>query len=246
MPENEVYYISISKIDKNSFLQNKYSSQELILYLKHSKEIHCSYHVNINNEWIKCKFNRSKFVFSESEKTNFVIKQCEINPYVLKITISSNNISPNSQILSFNKKQLAKTKTAKIIFQDDFSDKIKWGANFHKGRYRGRVEDFNIISKLDSTLLKPNHRYEIAFEYYWVGKKSLNNVLIMEHINVKNEVLWFYTRPICSFPSQLKNKVKVKAVIQTQPIPCMYNIFLNAKGDGVEFEVDNLTIRLLD
>ena len=68
----------------------------------------------------------------------------------------------------------------------------------------------------------------------------------MEYINPNKEVLWFYTRPICSFPSQQKNKVKVRAVIQTQPQPCMYNVFLNAKGDGVKFEVDDLVIRPLD
>jgi hypothetical protein len=94
--------------------------------------------------------------------------------------------------------------------------------------------------------LKPNQRYEVSFEYFWVGKKSLSNVLIMEYINPSNEVLWFYTRPICSYPGQFKDKVKVRAVIQTQSLTCIYNIFLNAKGDGVEFEVDNLVITPLD
>lgn len=136
--------------------------------------------------------------------------------------------------------------TQEKIYQENFSDKARWGANFHKNRYRGRVQDFNIITKLDSTVLKPNQRYEVSFEYFWVGKKSLSNVLIMEYINPSNEVLWFYTRPICSYPGQFKDKVKVRAVIQTQPLPCMYNIFLNAKGDGVEFEVDNLVITPLD
>ncbi len=131
------------------------------------------------------------------------------------------------------------------VFHENFSNKQKWRVNSNNGRYRGRIQDFNIIAKLDSTVLKPNQRYEVEFEYFWAGEKSLNNVLIMEHINSKNEVLWFYSRPICSFPIQLKNKVLVKAIIQTQATHCKYNIFLNARADEVEFEVDNLFVRPL-
>ena len=65
------------------------------------------------------------------------------------------------------------------VFHENFSNKQQWGVNSINGRYRGRIQDFNIIAKLASTVLKPNQRYDLEFEYFWVGEKSLNNVLII-------------------------------------------------------------------
>ena len=113
-------------------------------------------------------------------------------------------------------------------------------------RLKAKVSNFNTFAKFDKGQLKPNHSYEVSFDYFWNGEKNLDNTLRIEFVNQK-QVTWFYERTICSYTDQQKDKVRVRAIFKTQPYDCAYNLFLFGGEKKKQFyEIDNLLIRPID
>jgi hypothetical protein len=113
-------------------------------------------------------------------------------------------------------------------------------------RLRSKVSNFNVFAKFDKTRLKPNHFYEVSFDYFWIGPKIMDNVLRIEYVKNK-QITWFYERTICSFTDQQKNKVRVRAVFKTISEPVNYNFFLyGGENKNQYYEIDNILIRPIE
>ena len=113
-------------------------------------------------------------------------------------------------------------------------------------RLKAKVSNFNTFAKFEENQLKPNHWYEVSFDYFWKGLKNMDNTLRIEFVKEKN-VTWFYERTICSYTDQQKDRVRVRAVFKTQPDACSYNFFLfGGEKKNREYEIDNLLIRPIE
>jgi hypothetical protein len=115
--------------------------------------------------------------------------------------------------------------------------------NYKNKRSLGRVSQFNTFAKFNEGDLKPNHWYEVSFDYFWKGSKNMDNVFRIEYVKEK-QVNWFYERTISSYTDQQKDRVRVRAVFKTQSDTCAYNLFLfGGEKKNHEYEIDNLLIR---
>ncbi len=113
-------------------------------------------------------------------------------------------------------------------------------------RLSAKTSNFNTIAHFESGKLKPNQWYEASFDYFWVGKKNLDNVFRIEFVN-NEQINWFYERTISSYTDQQKDKVRVRAVFKTQSDTCAYNFFLfGGEKKNTFYQIDNLLIRPLD
>ena len=113
-------------------------------------------------------------------------------------------------------------------------------------RLLGKVCNFNTFAKFDKNQLKPNHYYEVSFDYFWKGKKNMDNVLRIEFVKDK-QVIWFYGRTICSYTDQQKDRVRVRAVFKTLPESYAYNFFLFGGDKKLQdYEIDNVLIRPIE
>ena len=136
-------------------------------------------------------------------------------------------------------KRLKKT----LIWSDSFSDEQKWQGLIEGGRYRGKIEDYNTILRLDSSQLKPNVWYEMTFDYFPDWSKPIANVCYIEYVDPKcKAVNWFYNRSLGSFPGLFKEHIQVNIRFQAQAMPCEYHCFFIGKSTNVFFEVDNLKV----
>jgi hypothetical protein len=113
-------------------------------------------------------------------------------------------------------------------------------------RLTTKVSNYNTIAQFESGILKPDKWYEVSFDYYWIGKKNLDNVFRIEFVKNK-QINWFYERTISSYTDQQKDKVRVRAVFKTQSDPCAYNFFLfGGEKKNSSYHIDHLLIRPLD
>jgi hypothetical protein len=113
-------------------------------------------------------------------------------------------------------------------------------------RLTAKVTNYNTIAQFESGILKPDKWYEVSFDYYWIGKKNLDNVFRIEFVKNK-QINWFYERTISSYTDQQKDKVRVRAVFKTQSDPCAYNFFLfGGEKKNSSYHIDHLLIRPLD
>lgn len=113
-------------------------------------------------------------------------------------------------------------------------------------RLTAKVSNYNTIAQFESGILKSNKWYEVSFDYYWIGKKNLDNVFRIEFVKNK-QINWFYERTISSYTDQQKDKVRVRAVFKTQSDPCAYNFFLfGGEKKNSSYHIDHLLIRPLD
>lgn len=118
--------------------------------------------------------------------------------------------------------------------------------NYKNKRYLGRVSQFNTFAKFNKGDLKSNHCYEVSFDYFWKGKKSMDNVFRIEYVK-DEQVNWFYERTICSYTDQQKDRVRVRAIFKTQADSCAYNLFLfGGEKKNHEYEIDNVLIRPIE
>ena len=118
--------------------------------------------------------------------------------------------------------------------------------NYKNKRLLAQVSNFNTFAKFDVNQLKPDHFYEVSFDYFWKGIKNMDNVFRIEYVKEK-QVTWFYERTICSFTDQQKDKVRVRVVFKTQPDDCAYNLFLfGGEKKNHQYEIDNLLIRPIE
>jgi hypothetical protein len=118
--------------------------------------------------------------------------------------------------------------------------------NYKNKRLLAKVSNFNTFAKFSKNQLKPNHLYEVSFDYFWNGSKNLDNVFRIEYVK-ENEVNWFYERTISSYTDQLNNRVRVRAIFKTQPDDCAYNLFLfGGEKKNHQYEIDNVLIRPIE
>jgi hypothetical protein len=154
------------------------------------------------------------------------------------------NTAGNLSILRADKVNKKPSITTTEVLGDEFSDKHKWGDLIQHGRYRGKIEDYNTILRLDSTQLKPNEWYEISFDYFPDWSKPIANVCYLEFVHPKTkEVSWFYQRSIGAFPGISTNSIHVNICFQTQTFPCDYHCFLIGNSTNVYFEIDHLKLK---
>jgi hypothetical protein len=145
----------------------------------------------------------------------------------------------------FNRSKVEKTNfiNAETHKQSDFLFENYQNKN---NRLIAKASNFNTFAKFDKNQLKPDHLYEVSFDYFWKGSKNMDNVLRIEYVKNK-QVTWFYERTICSFTDQLKDQVRVRAVFKTQADSYAYNLFLfGGEKKKQEYEIDNVLIRPLD
>lgn len=138
------------------------------------------------------------------------------------------------------------TKDAKKINQITRKDFLFEDYIQQNGTLKSKVSQYNVFANFKPSELLTDHWYEISFDYYWIGKKNLDNVFRMEYVD-KGKVNWFYERTISSFTDQQHNHVRVRAVFKTQKFDANYNFFLfGGEKKRQEYFIDNLLIRPME
>jgi hypothetical protein len=166
--------------------------------------------------------------------------------YNLSIPVFKNSFGELRKIsvndmFNYTKKDESGLVNAETLKQGDFMFE-----NYDDSRLFGRVSNYITLAKFDTNQLKTNHLYEVSFDYFWKGKKNMDNVFRIEYVK-DEQVTWFYERTICSYTDQQPNKVRVRAIFKTQPDDCAYNFFLfGGEKKKTVYEIDNLLIRPLE
>lgn len=156
------------------------------------------------------------------------------------------NNSGNLSILTTNRMNAVDPTEASQIWSDEFSDKETWGELITNGRYRGKIENYNTILRLDSSQISPKEWYEISFDYYPDWNKPISNVCYVEYKDPKTkQVNWFYGRSVGAFPGIYKDHIHASIRFQAQSFPCEYHCFFIGKSTNVYFEVDHLKVHKL-
>lgn len=146
-----------------------------------------------------------------------------------------------NDLFNYDKMTESNFRNAETLKQDDFLFE-----NYNDSRLYGRVSNYVTLAKFDTNQLRTNRFYEVSFDYFWKGKKNMDNVFRIEYVKDK-QVTWFYERTICSYTDQEPNKVRVRAIFKTQLADCAYNFFLfGGEKKKRAYEIDNLLIRPLD
>ena len=231
---------------KNTFLISAHTGIPIyaVMMGRTSKRQTLDYFHFFQNEQNTCLFKPSPLLIYQNTQVN--LYQEDEQYLANQATTYFSNTTGNLSILRADKVNKKPSITTTEVLGDEFSDKHKWGDLIQHGRYRGKIEDYNTILRLDSTQLKPNEWYEISFDYCPDWSKPIANVCYLEFVDPKTkEVNWFYQRSIGSFPGIYKDHIHANIRFQAQSFPCEYHCFLIGNSTNIYFEIDHLKLKKL-
>jgi hypothetical protein len=99
-PEKDLYLITISKIDRQSFLNGETIASELDIYFYDTPLLHWTYNLILNNNLINFYANNGAFL-TETKSKDFVINNKKINSRLNKVSLKGEKIAPKSFYINF-------------------------------------------------------------------------------------------------------------------------------------------------